>query len=437
MPHVIVGVAERSPADAAGIAAGDILLALDGHEIIDWMDYQALSAQKRVTLSIMRGGRRIDIRIDKGEYQPIGLSFDSQLMSPVRMCVNKCLFCFVDQQPTDIRESLRVKDDDWRLSLMTGTYVTLTNVNRRELQRIIDLRASPLYVSVHSTDEGLRAKLLGRTRGDGILDKLKLLAGAGICFHAQAVLCPGLNDGAALMKTVEDLAGLAPSCLSLALVPVGLTAHREGLAPLRGYDAPGARAVLAAASEWQDRFFLRLGTRFVYAADEFYLLSGIDPPHFNAYDNFPQIENGIGMMRLLEAEFTEACGMDDLSGTVPGRRIIATGFAAAAFMEKLVKACRVPGVEVDVIAVKNKYYGETVTVAGLIAGSDLINATRNLCADEILITERMLRAGGDEFLDGVTLDEARAAISRPIIPVGRHGEELLRSIMGIRSSQGA
>jgi putative radical SAM enzyme (TIGR03279 family) len=437
MPHRIAGVAARSPAERAGVAAGDLLLALNGQEIVDWIDYQALSAERRAALSLARDGRALEIVIDKGEYQALGLSFETQLMSPVRMCANKCGFCFVDQLPPNCRESLRMKDDDWRLSLMMGAYVTLTNVSGRELKRIAERRASPLYISVHTTDEALRAEMLGLKRSDGIIDKLKFLTGAGICFHTQAVLCPGLNDGLALQKTVEDLAGLAPHCLSLALVPVGLTAHRAGLAALRGYDAEGAGAILSAADAWQARYLSEMGTRFAYAADEFYVLAGIEPPQYSAYEGFSQIENGVGMMRLLEYEYNEAYGLADLSRAIPKRRTIATGAAAAGFIANLMTARPLPGVNIDVITVKNRFFGESVTVAGLIAGRDLIGAARGLNTDEILITACMLREGEDVFLDGITLEEARAATGKPIITVGRRGEDLLRALMGTRAPLGA
>ena len=252
MAHIITSVDPGSPAAKAGLRAGDALVRLNGQDVVDFLDYQALSAEHRVCVEAVRNGEARAFRVVKDEYEPLGLNFDSPMMSRVRMCCNRCLFCFVDQLPANVRESMRVKDDDWRMSLMMGSYVTLTNVSDRELERIIARHASPLYISVHAVDPELRVKLLGTPRAAKLMDQLKRLAAGGIEFHCQAVLCPGINDGAALEETIRVLSDL-PGALSLALVPVGLTNHRDGLADLRKYTRAEAAAVLEMSDVWRER----------------------------------------------------------------------------------------------------------------------------------------------------------------------------------------
>ena len=251
MSHLIVSVDPRSPAQRAGIRAGDRLARIGGVTVIDFIDYQALSAQRRLTVQVLRDGAALDFAIRKDEYAPLGLNFETPMMSGTRLCCNKCLFCFVDQLPGDARETMRVKDDDWRMSLMMGNYVTLTNVSDRELERIIARHCSPLYISVHCTDPDLRTHVLGTPRARRLMGQLQRLSDGGIEFHCQCVLCPGINDGAALERTIRELSGI-PGARSLALVPVGLTGHREGLSELRPYTREEARAVVELAEKWRD-----------------------------------------------------------------------------------------------------------------------------------------------------------------------------------------
>lgn len=429
MPHTITAVLPDSIAEQLEIVPGDALVSINGRRVIDWIDYEAFCCTEEMSLVILRGDEEIEYELEKDEYEPLGLQFETRLMSPVRNCVNQCMFCFVDQLPGHVRPSLRVKDDDWRLSLMMGNFVTLTNVSDKELDRIIERHASPLYISVHATDGALRAKLLGTPLGARIMSQLNRLKAAGLSFHAQAVLCPGVNDGAALKKTVEQLAALQPYCLSLALVPVGLTCHREGLCDLRKFTRSEARAVVDSVAVWQEKYLKKYGTPFVSASDEFYLAAGVQVPPDERYEDYPQIENGIGLMRLLETELKYAYDEADLSLARPARLVIATGVSAGPFMKSLMRRFEIPGVSVEVIPIENHFFGPSVTVAGLLTGSDLIRELKNVNADKILITECMLREGEDVFLDDMSLAEVEKEIGCPIVKVGRQGEDLLNALM--------
>ena len=433
MSHLIVSVDPRSPAGRAGIRAGDRLARIDGVAVIDFIDYQALSANRRLRVQVLRDGQPLEIRIRKGEYEPLGLNFSTPMMSGTRLCCNRCLFCFVDQLPGDARQSMRVKDDDWRMSLMMGNYVTLTNVSDQELDRIIARHCSPLYISVHATDPDLRAHLVGTPRARRLMDQLRRLSDGGVSFHCQCVLCPGLNDGAALERTIRELSEI-PGALSLALVPVGLTGHREGLSALRVYTRDEARAVIGLAEGWRQRLLESRGTRFAFPSDEFYLQADWPIPPDEAYEGYGQIDDGVGLLRLLETEYREAWEQlsDDLRRPAPGGRplAIACGKSAAAFIRQMLRDYPVAGADVRVYALENTWFGPTVTVSGLITGRDLTQQMAGVPCDAILVTEVMLR-DGRLFLDDMTLDEAIQRLGKPVIPVGRRGDELLDTLLSL------
>lgn len=429
MNHRIRKVEPGSLAARLGLAVGDRLIKLAGQNVIDFVDYQALCCASRLSLVVERGGAETEYTVEKDDYEPLGLEFDGQLLGGVRNCCNQCVFCFVDQLPAGARDTLKVKDDDWRQSLLMGNFVTLTNVGPRELNRIIARHASPLYISVHATDPQLRSQMLGTGRGAVILEQLDKLKKGGIRFHLQAVLCPGFNDEEALDQTIRDLALLRPAALSLALVPVGLTSHRMGLVELKPFDASSAVRVLDQVDAWRARLAEGHGSGFVQAADEFYILAGRPFPDEDAYESYPQIENGVGLCRLLEREFDEAYRADEKNAR-PARVVIACGVSVQPFLEKLIREHPIPGVETRVLAVGNDFFGPTVTVSGLLTGRDLIRGLQNIEADRVLITECMLRDGEEVFLDGMALHEVKQALGLTILPVGRRGDQLLDALKG-------
>lgn len=435
MAQRIISVEPASPAAKAGLKAGDEILRIGAEPVIDFLDYQALTAEKKLEITIRRGGEEKKIRIRKDEYADLGLSFEKPMMSGMRMCCNKCLFCFVDQLPQNVRPTMRVKDDDWRMSMMMGNYVTLTNVSDRELDRIITRHASPLYISVHAAEPELRARILGQERGKKILEQLKKLSDGGIEFHTQAVLCPGINDGEALEETIRRLIEI-PGTLSLALVPVGLTGHRDGLHPLAPYTAEQARGVIEIANRWREKLLNERGTRFVFPSDEFYLQAGIDVPADEEYEDYGQIDDGVGLLRLLETEFTEAYDelpeQDKQTGGEKKQVLIGCGLSAAPFLKKLLDEHPLTGVRVKVIGVENRFFGPTVTVSGLITGRDLTGRLKAESGEKLFITECMLRSEGDRFLDDMELTEAEEILGKPIIPVGRRGDELLSALLDAR-----
>ena len=436
----IFAVSEGSPAEKAGIRAEDRIISINGEAITDEIDYQALSAVAMLEIEFQH---RDDVRkvfVRKEEWEPLGLRLDEREAMKPRHCRNRCLFCFVDQLPEGMRETLYVKDDDWRLSMMMGNYVTLTNVNEQEFDRIIARKASPLFISVHATDPQTRCEILHNKNAGSLMTRLSRLKENGLEFHCQIVLCPGVNDGTVLNKTIEDLASLWPASRSLAIVPVGLTKHREGLASLKGFDAESARRLLSEVSEYQKRFLKELGTRFVFPSDEFYCICGEPLPENEAYEDYPQIENGVGMLRLLEQECEEAYEFlfpDGNNGkSDPETILIPTGTSAQPFIKKIVDRYKPERTVAHVIPVINRFFGETITVTGLIVGRDLIDTLSGIPCDRILLCDTMLRDQTDRFLDDTTLDEVSSALHKPICIVRNNGESLIRALWKMEENNG-
>ena len=431
----IDAVTAGSPAEKAGILPDERIRSINGESVMDEIDYQALSSASDLDILIEHADTVREVVIHKQEWESLGLSLDETVAMKPRHCRNKCIFCFVDQLPGGMRNTLYVKDDDWRLSLMMGNYVTLTNISDTEFTRILERKASPLYISVHATDPVVRCRMLGNKNAASLMDRLYRLKQNGLQFHCQVVLCPGVNDGAVLDRTIEDLASLYPASQSLAIVPVGLTRHREGLAPLKGFDEPAARDLIRSVMVYQKRYLKQIGTRFVYPSDEFYCICGEQIPAGNEYEDFPQIENGVGMLRLLELECEEAYEYLFADGfpVLHGRKtlVIPTGVSAQPFIEKLVGKYAPEKITCHVIAVKNHFFGETITVTGLIVGQDLIRTLRGIPCDEILICDTMLRENTDCFLDDMTLQEVTDTLSKPVRIVRNNGESLIRALWGM------
>ena len=433
MSQRIVSVISGSLAARHGIEAGETLISINRTPVLDLVDYQYLTARPALELLLEKeDGSQHTVHVRKRIEDPLGLTLESSLMSCPKTCANHCMFCFIEQMPPGMRPSLYVRDDDWRLSLMAGNFVTLTNLPKAEMDRMIERKASPIYVSVHTTNGELRKKMLSHVHADRIMEHLQRFAQSGMSFHCQVVLCPGINDGDELARTLTDLASLAPHALTVALVPVGLTRYREHLYPLRPYTKEEALAVVRQAEAFQQEMLKKHGTRFVFPTDEFYMMAGLPIPDADAYEDFPQFENGVGLLAQLRDEFESAVRFDpDVEGSNKSRRVImATGTSVAPFMREMLSKHPVSGVDITVKPIINRFFGETVTVSGLITGQDLVAQLKGEQADEILITKSMLREGEDVFLDDMTLEQAQSELGIPIHPVYNDGADLLYALRG-------
>lgn len=431
MSTAITHVQPGSIAQRLGLVAGDKLVSIAGEPIIDQIDYQALTAQERFDMMVEdAGGQTRTVHVRKEDWEPLGLTLDQTIVSKPRPCRNHCVFCFIDQMPPGMRKTLYVKDDDWRLSLMMGNYITMTNIDDHELDRIIRRKVSPLFVSVQCTDPDMRVKLLRNPNAAKIMDNLRLLKANGIRFHAQMVLCPGWNDGEILKKSLEDLEALRPAVQSIALVPIGLTKFRDGLPYIKPYNKQMAIDLIESVKPYQERFLREIGTRLVFPADEFYCLSGLPLPTDEEYEDYPQIENGVGMLRMFETDLEYAVEDLPMTETPPRRICIATGTSVAPFLRELADKHAPRGTTVEVRPIVNKFFGESVTVTGLITGQDLVAQCQDVQADEILIVRSMIRAEGDLFLDNMSVDEVRSKLPCPLKITESSGEGFWRAISG-------
>jgi putative radical SAM enzyme (TIGR03279 family) len=390
---------------------GDLILSINGEKLIDYIDLLRLGAEEELTLEIRKqNGEIIEFELEKECDEPLGFILEDVVFDGIRICANRCLFCFVHQLPQGQRRSLYIRDDDYRLSFLHGCYITLTNLTEEDWLRIERLHLTPLYVSVHATDPEIRSQLLGSRRAGRIMEELRRLADSGITVHTQAVICPELNDGLILEKTISDLAGLYPEVNSLAIVPVGLTDHRGGLYSLRTFIPEEAGKVLDIIAKFQKKFYDSLDTRFVFAADEWYLLAGRKFPAGSEYEEFPQLDNGVGLVRWFWEEFEPA-----FTERLPRlRRIrmdlaVLTGRSAVTMWQRIIPVFReyTPGIGLEILPVENRFFGRTVTVTGLLTGRDLARAIgedrRN--GDFIYIIPRItLKQGENLFLDGMTPD---------------------------------
>lgn len=430
MEHLITGVTPGSPAYRNGLRAGDTLLSINSEALIDQIDYQALSIRRHVILHVRKAdGRDWHVEIVKPAGTPLGLSFGESMSLTPRVCKNRCVFCFIDQMPPACRESLYVKDDDWRMSLMMGNFITLTNVDDAEFERILRRKASPLYISVHATEPDLRVRLMANPNAAKIMDRLNALRDHGIKFHCQIVLCPGLNDGEHLDRTLETLRSLYPAAQSAALVPVGLTRYRQSLYPLRPFTKEEAQGVLSQCEAWQQRFLAEFGTRFVFPADEMLCIAGSGLPEEEYYENYPQIENGVGLMRQFLNGLIAASENNDRPAR-PRRVVIPSGTSITPYLQKWIDCYAPEGVEVRVQAIKNRFFGETVTVTGLLTGGDILAQLDTEGADEVLLCNVTLREAGDLFLDDMSLDDFRAALPIPVTVTANRGDALYSALLG-------
>lgn len=435
MASTIIHVAPGSIAERLGLKEGDQLEKIAGEPVIDQIDYQALTAQERFSMEVLRANsERTVLHVHKEDWEPLGLTLDQSIISKPRPCHNHCIFCFIDQMPPGMRDTLYVKDDDWRLSLMMGNFVTLTNVNDQEFDRILRRRVSPLYISVHVTDPDMRCRMMRNPHAGQIMDRLRTLKAHGLRYHCQVVLCPGWNDGELLMKTLRDLESLRPAAQSVALVPVGLTRWREGLDKIEPYNRDTARQLVETIRPIQADFLRRLGTRFVFPSDEFYCLSGLPLPEDEEYEGYPQVENGVGMLRLFETDIHYAAEDFPCDVPCPKRRLIACGTSVASFIRRMIDTYAPSGTQIEVRPILNRFFGESVTVTGLITGGDLIEQLQDVQCDEIMICRNMIRNEGDLFLDGTSVEQVRQALPAPLRIVENTGEGFWKALCGMEEN---
>ena len=422
----ITYVEPGSIAEEAGIEAGDFLVALNDKKINDILEYKFITADTEYEVTIKKPDGSyevIEIANDFGE--DLGLEFENALMTKAKSCANKCIFCFIDQLPKGMRETLYFKDDDSRLSFLQGNYITMTNLSDKDLKRITDIKLSPVNVSVHCTDGETRKFMLGNKRADKILDQMKALDEAGIIMNCQIVLCPGVNDGKLLDKTLADISEFS-NVYSTSIVPVGMTKFRDGLYKLTPFDKEKSIALINQVSHWQKKFKEEKGSVSVYLADEFYIMAETDFPEYDHYEDFPQLENGVGMARLTIDDFE--AGIEACEKPVYKKVTLATGKISEKLMNSLVS--KVDGVDAKVEVINNDFFGHSITVSGLITGGDIINQLKGKDLGEYLfIPVNMLRADTDTFLDDITIPDVESKLNVKVVVIG-DGHELALKLKG-------
>lgn len=426
----VTGVIPNSPAEKAGIRSGDAIISVNGNEVNDVLDYQFYTTEISLSLEVKRGDDVLRIFLGKGEYEDPGMEFCTYLMDDKRRCRNGCIFCFIDQNPKGMRETIYFKDDDERLSFLQGNYVTLTNLTEKEIDRIIKMRMSPVNISVHTTNPDLRVKMMKNRFAGDVLSFIPRLNDAGIQINVQLVLCRGINDGKELERSLNDLVFLE-HLESLACVPAGLTDHREGLYPLTPYDRESAREIIEIINTFGDKTVEKFGVRKCFASDEFYLLAGYDMPSEPFYEGYPQIENGVGMLRSLTEEF-----LDELnySEQCSGEKVcIATGKAAYPTINALVEKAKekFPALDCKVYEIENRFFGKNITVSGLITGKDLIDQLKGKIekGSYLLLPCNMFKADEEVFLDDVKLRQVRKTLDVKTIITGKDGYDLCQKVL--------
>ena len=430
----ILGVTPGSPAEKAGIKKGDWLLQINGHEVKDVLDYRFYATESSLVVRVHRGPEILDLPVKKDEYEDLGLEFATYLMDAKQSCRNKCVFCFIDQLPPGMRETLYFKDDDSRLSFLQGNYVTLTNMSDEDLARIVKMHITPVNVSVHTTNPELRVKMMHNRFAGRILEQMRFLAKGGTQMNCQIVLCKGLNDGEELTRSMRDLFDLYPAVQSVSVVPAGLTCHRKDLFPLELYTPGECANIIRQVAAFGEECKKKIGVRLFYAADEMYVKAGLPLPDGDYYDGYPQIDNGVGMMTSMQEEFDEELRYvaEDYDVDRPRELSIATGEAAFAYIKRLAarveEAC--PHTRINVYKIENEFFGKSITVAGLICGCDLLKQLKGKdLGERLVLPSVMLRADKDLFLDGVSLEELSNELSVPIVTGECTGGDFIRSLL--------
>mgnify|MGYP000568769196 CR=1 FL=1 len=442
---VIREVLKGSIAEEAGIQPGDCILEINGERIKDIFDYRFLITDENVNMVIRKENGDIwDIDIEKDTYEDMGIEFEDPMIDSAKSCANKCIFCFIDQLPKGMRETLYFKDDDTRLSFLTGNYVTLTNISDKELDRIIKYHMSPINISVHSTNPSVRKLMLGNRFAGNILERIKKLVNAGITVNCQIVLCRGINDQEELDRTIKDLSDLYPGVGSISVVPVGITKYREGLYPLVPYDGEESKKVLEQVEGWQKKLLEEKGSRVVYAADEFYIMAEKELPGYEEYEGFPQLENGVGMVALFKEEFfeyleDEEAGLNEKGVNADEKAVkdrivsVATGISAYKIIKKLAEELenRYNNLKINVYPVENRFFGKYVTVAGLLTGQDIVYGLKDKELGQVLlIPKNMLKSDEDVFLDDYTVEKVGTLLNVKVKVLEVNGKAFVDGILG-------
>ncbi len=430
MASKIVSVDKGSPCDRAGIVSGETLISIDGSIIRDVLDLKFYSYDSRLTLCIENSeGKKRQVIIRKAEGEPLGLNFEHYLMDKMKRCSNRCVFCFIDQLPKGMRDTLYVKDDDARLSFLIGNYISMTNLSEADVERIIKMHISPINISVQTTNPELRVKMLQNPKAGEALKLLDRFAEARITMNCQLVVCEGLNDGKELERSLNDLKSLYPAVNSISVVPFGMTRHREGLYPLKPTSKEGAGNIIDIVEKFADSCLDEFGTRLAWCGDELYLKAGRKLPNADYYEDYTQFENGIGMLPLFCEEFELA--LPDYHGKIARPFTIATGTAAYPTISKLIDELKTVchNLSSQVIEIRNDFFGHGVSVAGLITGQDLLAQLKGKeLGERVLISANMLRDGGDVFLDDMTPQQLSEQLGVQIVPVEIDGADLLAKI---------
>ena len=437
--HVVRSIESGSVAEEMGIEAGDILLEINGKEITDIFDYQYFLQDEYVEVLIRKpGGEEWLLEIDKDYDEDLGIVFENGLMDDYRSCRNKCIFCFIDQMPEGMRDTLYFKDDDSRLSFLQGNYVTLTNMSDEDVERIIKYRLSPINISFQTTNPELRCMMLNNRFAGQALEKVTKLYEAGITMNGQIVLCKGINDGAELERSISDLTAYLPHLESVSVVPVGLTRFRDGLYPLEPFEQEDAVKVLRCIHDWQDKIYPEYGLHFVHASDEWYVMAGEELPEAGRYDGYLQLENGVGMLRLMTDEFNEALALaEEETDAYTGRNgemSVVTGRLAYPYMRDMSQRMMelFPGLNIHVYAVNNDFFGERITVSGLLTGQDIISQLHGKrLGDRILLPQNVLRSGENYFLDDVTVEEMEKALQVKVDIVKSSGHDFVHKVLEV------
>lgn len=437
--HLISSVYEGSPAALAGICANDILKSINGEEIEDVFDYRFKILNKHLDVVVVREDKEISLTVDKDEDDDLGLEFDNGLLDEYRRCKNNCIFCFIDQMPPGMRPTLYFKDDDQRLSFLQGNYVTLTNMSDHDVDRIIKYHMEPINISFQTTNPELRCKMLNnRFAGNALLIAKKLYE-AGITMNGQIVLCKGINDGDELKRSIEDLMEYMPVLESVSVVPVGLSKYREGLFPLEPFDSEDAKKVIDLIEEYQKKCFEKSGLHFIHASDEWYILAGREMPEEDRYDGYLQLENGVGMTRLLREEFYEAAKEFRIRGLKkllmkPVEITLVTGRLAYSSIKEYADYVmqEYPKVKIDVVAIRNDFFGERITVAGLLTAQDIIAQLKekSFYYKNILLPQCVLKADEPIFLDDMKLSEFEKTLQVKATVVKSSGRDLFLALTG-------